>query len=379
MYAIILTGGSKEFSRLLADFRSRSLVSIAGKKLVDIILDAVSKYYDRIIIVYDDPTIAKHAMALNIDNLETVEQRGLGIESAICSAIPAVRDSLHAVHEATIFYGDIFSLEEFYQLHAKNLIRLDKDIVTLTIPYRVYPDFLRLSLNEEGVVDAVGDGEYIYAGAYTPFKLEHVREMLCKKSLTFRDYLSLIASEGKLNGIVWYDEWIDIDTPWDYLVANQYALSRLRNSLISSEASVSSTAVIEHPVIVEKGARIDHYAIIKGPVFIGREVYVGSHAIVRESATLLEGSQIGAYSNVKRSIIMEHSYVSDHVYIVDSVIGQRSVISPFTVTYSIPSSEAARKIALSFSLKHGEVKIGAAVTARKKIDSFTTLEPASTY
>ena len=381
MDAIILTGGqAKPLSKLLDNYKSRSLIRILGTPLIEIILKALVDYYDSITVVYDDVmiprTVKKLDSILENRNINLVEQVRRGVEGAICSALIRLRDENTAV---TIIYGDVYSIESFYQLHAKNFMYIDGDFITITVPYRVYPHFIRFSIDENGLVNLNSNGEYIYAGMITVRSARYLREIVCKQGKSLKEYISFMIREQKLHGIVWYDEWVDLDTPWDYLVANQYSLSRVAKIIISSQAEIASTAIIEPPVVINANTKINPYAVIKGPVFIDSNVLVGSHSIVRQGSVLLKSSTVGSHSDVKRTVVMEDAYISNYVYLTDSVIGQKSVIAPFVVSRSIPMTSDELKIALSFSLKIGETKIGASVASRKRISEFTVLEPGRIY
>ncbi|MET1102311.1 MAG: hypothetical protein ABWW69_07555 [Pyrodictiaceae archaeon] len=374
MTLMVLAGGSKPLSKLLYT-TSRSLVKIVDEILLDHILSALKTFEDKIIVVSDDVSVSEHLKA-KWEDVEFAAQKGFGVEAAICSGLALVEDTAEPL---TIVYGDIYSNPDFYRSHIAMALTESMDVASVVYPLYLSPRFLRLGMKPDGRVIPADKGRLIYGGLYTLRDTALLRQRICKEGISIIEFITRRMQEDKVIGHQWIGEWVDLDTPWDYLVASRYRVRTLKGVIISEKAMVKDTAVLEPPVYVEEEAVIDHYAVIKGPAYISRAAFIGAHSFVREDTTVLDRAIVGAYSEVKRSIVMENARISSHCYIADSIIGQYAEVGSYTVTLSVPASREEIEVALTTSIEVGDLKVGAAITAKRSIEAYSKLSPAKIY
>lgn len=369
---LILAAGSLKGLESITDKPSRSLLKLGDKTILDYIIDVVREKSDKVVVV-----LPRGAPAVSEYNIVTVNQdtQSNSIVEAICLGFNACNreDDVYV-----ILYGDVYAEKPFY---AKPLINAEQGVypsITTTIPSIPQPFYLYLDIDMVSAkVTKIGEGSYIHAGAL----VLHSKDLktLCTEIRSIRTLLTKHVQHGELYADVWTGVWVDIDEPWDYMLAIHHYLSQLRKQVLSSEANISSTAVLEGPVVVEEGATIDHYAMVKGPAYISRNSIVGAHAFVRDNVFIGSKVTVGAYTEVKRSILLDESYIASHCYIADSVIGEKASIASFTVTRNIPYRSLPREVLVTTTLDVERLKIGAVITKGKKIDPHSTLLPATYY
>ena len=373
MLLVILAGGPVKSVGKVTGGSSRQLIRILDKTLLDRHLEAAQELFERVITVSDYVEISSYCRQYS--GCEFVEQNGKSIEASICSAI----SHIHRRDYITILYSDIYADKEILRSHIEKFIKNYQPIITLTAPIAFHERYTRVSIDyDDYSVRKIGDGDLVFAGILT-VEASFLRENLCKKKVGLIDVFKSLSKSGVLLADVWRGSWVDIDTPWDYMLATRIELSKLNSIYISGESRVSDRAELEPPVYVSDGAIIDHYAIVKGPVYNDTGALIGAHSFVRSYTAVYQDAIIGAYSEVKRSIVYNQARVSSHCYITDSVIGFKAVVSPYTVTLNIPYREVSRYIKLTTSYPLEELKIGSIIGAGSRTKPHEAIEPATLY
>lgn len=374
--ALVLTGGPpKSIAKIMVTRRSRSLVDLGGKTLLNYIVSSIKELVDEVTVVYDDDNVVKALM--DCDNCSSFRVEERGIRETICRAI----SRLEAENIITVIYGDIYADKEFYSMHIRR-ISIDPKVVLVSVtrPSIYKKGFTLVRQDDEGYVRAIGSGDLVVAGILSA-KNSLLKQVLCKESKDMISFLQKMVSKERLRSIMWLGTWVDIDTPWDYLVAVQNELSKQRGLYIHEEAKVSDKAYIEPPVYVAKGVYVDANAVIKGPAYIGPDSLIGAHSFVRSGVLVQQNAVIGAYSEVKRSVVCRNARIGSHSYITDSIIGEEAELAPYTITQNIPYYDIPNeaRILLSTSLPLEKIKIGAVFAARSKTKPHTVLKPGHEY
>lgn len=376
MKAIVLAGGpAKQIRYVLGRDGSRSLLRFLGRSLLDLILDSVLSVYESAYVVSDDPLVAR--VCRSREGCEFVEQRGRGIEAAICSGLAAAGRGDESL--VTIVYGDVYSSKGFIESHGQRVISTYEPLLSVTRPLVLRGTYLRVDVDTvEGRITRVGEGPFIYAGLAT-LPARELRERLCNGGMSLASFIGGLASRGRLYAITWLGEWVDMDTPWDYLVATRLALSRLKGVYVAESASIGHGVVLEGNVYVDSDARVDHYAVVKGPAYIGRGVLVGVHSFVRGGTAIYDDSVVGAYTEVKRSLIYLESFVGSYSYIADSVVGHGARVQPYTITLNVPYRSVSGEILIMSTQPLESLKIGSVIAAGAATGPKEVIPAASLY
>jgi NDP-sugar pyrophosphorylase family protein len=371
--ALVLTAGpAKEVGIIMSRPTSRSLLRLPGRTLLEHIISALTPHVDEIVVAYDDDQVPSLCRELGCRALD-VEPGGIIV--SLCQAISKLM--LSGDDMVTVVYGDVYGEPDLYKGHVAAAEQVLEPLVTAVKPTIVRGGYLRLNVTEDGLVDNVGSGGYIFGGLVS-LTAAQVND-LCKLASIER-YFTLLASKGRLRARLWLSVWVDIDTPWDYMVAVRHELSRLHGLHISEGASVAESAELEPPLVVEAGARIDSNAVLRGPAYISQRALVGAFSFVRAGSMVLEGATIGAYTEVKRSIVCRGAYIGSHSYVADSIIGEYASLSPYTVTRNIPYTELPQaSVLLTTTHPLERLKVGAVVAANARTKPHSVLEPGAVY
>jgi acetyltransferase-like isoleucine patch superfamily enzyme len=110
--------------------------------------------------------------------------------------------------------------------------------------------------------------------------------------------------------------------PWNFLNTIQKILgNEIRQKIISPNASVAKSAIIDGPCIIEDNVTIDDFCKIKGPVYIGKDSYIGTSSLIRE-CMIGDKTNIGFSCEIRRTYLAGHDKIAHFNSIGDSVIGK---------------------------------------------------------
>jgi glucose-1-phosphate thymidylyltransferase len=372
--AIILAGGPPKGFIYVFRRRSRSLLKFPKGFLLEKHIHELKRYFDEVYVVSDDESVRD--VCHRYEFCKFVRQRSEGVEGAICDAVTTMRSRNEII---TIDYGDIYFGNGYFEGHMNSLLRSYEPTITVTQPFIKRKQYMSLDVDlMSQIVTGVGRGEYIFAGLISAVS-EDIYKYLCVEGTPVNVLVEKLAERGNLRAHIWLGEWVDIDTPWDYLLAIRLDLAKLGGLYVESDVNISETAVIEPPAYIASGSRIDHYAIIKGPVYIGQRTFIGAHSFVRSLTAIFDRATVGAYSEIKRSIIYSNAFISSHCYIADSIVGENAEVEPYTVTLNIPYSSVSSEIVVTTSQPLEKLKIGAIISAGSKTKPHEVIEPATIY
>ncbi|ALL01738.1 glucose-1-phosphate thymidylyltransferase [Pyrodictium delaneyi] len=376
MIGVVLAGGSPKLLRLvLGDATSRSLLKFPKGTLLETHVKSMLKHFDRVIVVSDDPRVG--SVCSTLPGCMFVEQRSPGIEGAICDSFSAISASGEKI--VTILYGDIYAPSNMIDSHMNIVARYYEPVMTVTRPVMLRGSFLQVDIDPiEMSIIGMGRGQLVFAGLMT-VNVNELRSLICQQDMSLHDALTHIAKRQRIHANMWLGEWVDLDTPWDYLLAVRLALSSLKGVYVSDHATIKDTAIIEPPVFIDDDAFIDHYAVLKGPVFIARGARIGAHSFLRNNVAVYEGALVGAYSEVKRSIIYDRARIGSHSYIADSVVGKEAHVAPYTVTENVPYTGVAGEIVVTSTHPLEGLKVGAIIAANSRTTPHSVLKPASIH
>ncbi len=375
---IVLAGGEpKQLGVIYASFRSRSLVPILDRPLIDwLIAPLIRSGSYSVVVVSDDYKVKDYCAG---KGCEFIAQKGSGVNAAICSGLRGSQVS--SSDYVTIVYGDIFAVEDIVAAHVRAFERIGEPMVTLVTPYHRKDVFLIVDASvEENIVRGVGRGNYAFAGILT-VEVSYLVDKVCREGKTVPDVIKELALAGKLYAHFWPSIWIDVDNPWEYSLACRLALELRapRGIVVEEGANVSERAHLEPPVYIARGARVEPNAVIRGPAFIGRNTLVGVDTFVRESVVVHNSCVIGSFTEVKRTVILPKAFISSHCYIADSVVGEAAEVSAYTITLNVPYMRVPSIVRIAASIPLEKLKVGATIGAGYKTRPFDVLEPARVY
>ena len=160
--------------------------------------------------------------------------------------------------------------------------------------------------------------------------IKYFPETKTQKDDLYEAVLNKILSINLKQAHLIYDSyWFGLKYPWQVLAMMKNFLTSIKESKISSTATISEKSLIIGPVIIGDSVKIGDFCKIVGPVFIGDNTVVGDYSMVRESQ-IGEDCLIGSFTEVARSYIgnnvyLHRNYIGDSVLDDDVMIGAQAV------------------------------------------------------
>jgi UDP-N-acetylglucosamine diphosphorylase/glucosamine-1-phosphate N-acetyltransferase len=125
-------------------------------------------------------------------------------------------------------------------------------------------------------------------------------------------------------------EWLDAVYSWNLLEANSIVLGDLESDI--SKGKVEDGVNIKGSVSIGKNTTIRAGSYIVGPVVIGDNCDIGPNVVILPSTSIGNNVSIGAFSYIKNSILMTDIRVSTHSNVSSSVIGSNVSTGPNFLT-----------------------------------------------
>ena len=329
MDAIILAAGKGTRLHPLTKNLPKPLFPVAGKPLLNHILDSLPEKISRVIIVigYKGDEIRDHVTSNQypFEIIWVIQEKQSGTGHAVHLCKPHIKSEYFFM-----MYGDIYVEKRIIQdiinfpLHKK-----PHQGVIATSEVEFPEKYGCLEINN-GLLVKIWEkhpdppSRNINSGLMILPK--DVFSFLETQKMSNRGEIELTDSINKLiennTTIACYDilsYWTDTGYPWDLLTANKNGLDQLDSNL---EASIPQGVTIIDPISIEKDVTIKPGAYIQGPVIIKEKTVVGPNCYIRKSSFLGEKVRIGNGVEIKNSILLEGATVGHLSYVGDSIIGK---------------------------------------------------------
>ncbi|MEM2142487.1 MAG: NDP-sugar synthase [Candidatus Thorarchaeota archaeon] len=337
MKALVLTAGRGVRLRPLTSTRSKSMLMVAGRPVLDYIFESLRENDIRDVVL-----VVGHGREQILDYLRDKEESEFhvryvlqheqkGVEHAILTARSEIEDQ----DEFLLVNGDVLVEPEMVRRTVQHHAIAGSEMTMLVTLVSNPGQFGAVRMNRDGFVEELVEkappntyvSNYVVAGV-SVFRRE-ILDLLEKHHTMERTLGTLIESGGKVAATVWEQEWTEFTWPWDVLRANKVALDKMlsgRGSFIAESADIRSNVVIEGSVYIGEDSIVRSGTTLRGPVYIGRGVHVGSNSLVRDYACLCDGVTLGYSVEVRNSVIYERVRIGRMTYVADSIIGADSCI-----------------------------------------------------
>ena len=337
MKALVLTAGEGKRLRPLTTNRSKSMLMIAGRPVLQYIIDSLIENDIRDIVI-----VVGHGREELIDHFQMggdfgvrirymIQHQQKGVEHAILTA----REELEGEEEFLLVNGDVLVEPEMVSRTLSTHKTLGAAVTMLVTLVSNPEQFGTVKLGPNGIVEKLvekgGPDRYVsnYAVAGVSVFNTEVLPLLEKHGameLAFEEY---IKGGNQVSATVWEKEWAEFTWPWDILDANKIVMDRLlkgKGSYIAESADVHPSVVIEGSVYIGEGSIIRPYTTLRGPVYIGKNVYVGNNSLIRDYSSLCDGVRIGYAVEMRDSMVFQRVNIGRMTYLADSIIGADTCI-----------------------------------------------------
>jgi UDP-N-acetylglucosamine diphosphorylase/glucosamine-1-phosphate N-acetyltransferase len=342
--AVVLAAGKGERLRPLTENRPKHLLPIAGKSILERILEGlVGAGVDEALLVthYMEELIKDHfgdgeQLGLKLSYVRQEEMRGTA------DAFRVAEDFVDG-EEFMGVYGDLFLPPEGFKALTQAHKRGETTMCVVPVDAPSQMGVVALKGNRvTKIVEKPAPGkepsDLANAGMYifTPeiFSLIDETGLSSRKEYEITDSLiALIESGSPLRAVkLRRGSWLDVGMPWNLLEANEKALSALASAI---EGDIEDGVRIHGPVKIADGARVRSGVYIEGPVCIGPGSDIGPNSYLRPSTSIGAHVRVGNACEVKNSIIMDGTHIPHLSYVGDSIIGERCNLGAGTITANI--------------------------------------------
>ncbi|MDP2218272.1 MAG: sugar phosphate nucleotidyltransferase [Methanolobus sp.] len=380
MKAVVLAAGEGRRCRPLTLTRSKVMLPVANKPILEHVINALAKndVQDVILIVgYEKERVMDYfgdggEFGVKIRYIEQKAQ--IGTAHAILKA----RDSIDPEDEA------------FLVVNGDNIIEPD-----------TIRDLLKSSGGDATVLackkeNATGYGVIVVDGQRIkkivekpPHMVSHlintgiylfrpqIFEIIERTPLThtgeyaITDTLQIMIDEGmRVMMANTFSDWLDAPYSWDLLKANPIVLGEFEQDL--QKGTIEEGAVVKGSVSIGSNTTIRSGCYIVGPVVIGDNCDIGPNAVILPSTSIGNNISIASFTQIQNSIIMSDVRIGTHSLISNSVIGSNITIGSHFVTEEKEKLMIEIEGSLHFSDKLGTIigddtEIGSNVLVRAGI------------
>lgn len=337
MKAVILAAGEGLRCRPLTLTRSKVMLPVANKPILEYVIMALLKndIKDIIIVVgYQKERIMDHFgngtnFGVNISYIDQGTQLG----------------TAHAIKLAELFVS-----EKFMVLNGDNLV--DKDTISeLLHGYSGDVSLLSVSrdqitgygvlLIEKGKVSRIIEkprdkiSHLVNAGIYifSPSIFDEIDKTPVSDigEYAITDTIQRMIEKGvSVTNVTTRRTWIDAVHSWDLLKVNSILLGKIEEMRVSG--LIEKGAVIIGNVAVGDNSVIRSGSYIVGPVIIGNNCNIGPNTTILPSTAIGDNCSISSFTEIENSIIMNDTRIGTGSYISNSIIGSHNIIGTHFVT-----------------------------------------------
>ena len=343
MKAIVLAAGEGTRLRPLTYTRSKAMIPIANKPLLEYVLESLKNAGIKevtIVVGYRSDLIMKYFkdgsdFGLKITYVE--QTRRLGTANAVYMA----KELFENEDRFIVTNGDIILDKNYISEFLNDASKFDSPCVisTTTVddpsPYgEIVVENNRVKKIVEKptkrISNIINAGVYLFTADI--FKAVERTKLSKRSEYELTDSIRLLMRKNPVYAITTNKRWIDVGKPWDVLKANEEILKDLKGEI---KGEVEDGVTIHGEVFVDEGTIIRRGAYIVGPVMIGKNCIIGPNCFIRPSTTLGDHVIIGNAVEIKNSVIMRNTNVCHLAYVGDSVIGEHCNFGAGTIAANL--------------------------------------------
>lgn len=337
MKAVILAAGEGLRCRPLTLTRSKVMLLVANKPILEHIIDALAQcgIVDIIMVVgYKKERIMDYFQdGINFGvNITYVEQKGqLGTAHALKQVSPYIEE------EFIVLNGDNIVETETISDILENKSG-DISILTVTREYiEGYGVVISDNNNVQKIVEKPKEdvSRMINTGIYVfnPDIFAAIESTMISETGEYSiiDSIQQMIDEGKVVTMVKSQStWIDAIHSWDLLNVNAYLLERCKKPIINGD--VEAGAIIKGNVSIGANTIVRSGSYIIGPAIIGKNCEIGPNVVILPSTTIGNNCTIGPFNQINNSIVNHDVRIGAFSYISNTLIGAHNSIGSHFIT-----------------------------------------------
>ncbi len=336
MKAIILAAGEGLRCRPLTLTRSKVMLPVANKPLLEHIINAVV-----------ENGIKEIILVVGYKKERIMDYFGDGIAFGVKIDYVFQNAQLGTAHAIKLTKD--YAEGDFLVLNGDNLIDANTiaDIltgkegqVTLLTVEREQTTGYGVVISENGKVKRILEkpkevvSHHINAGVYmfTPEIFDEIdmTPLSITGEYAITDTIQQMVEKGKgINTVDSRSMWIDAIHSWDFLKANALVLEGTKKKV---SGTIENGATLKGDVVVGENSVIHSGCYIAGPVVIGKNCNIGPNSVILPSTAIGDNTTISSSVEIQNCIIMNDVRVGSGSYISNSIIGADNTIGPHFTT-----------------------------------------------
>jgi len=359
--AVVLAAGKGARLWPLTENRSKHMIPVAGKPIVEHVISAIRSAGIRSIVLvtrYRSELVRKHIgngskLGVTVDYVDQPDISGTA------SAISMAQDQVGS-NGFLVAYGDLVvtprAIKRVVDTYRRKGGKPTIGLVPVSRPEsygmaKVSGDSLTEIIEKPSQSQSPSNLANTGIYALNPTIFDHLQKTLRsgRGEYEITDTISSLAKTG--TSVAWAridpSDWQDIGKPWDVLAANARVLARSKRRIAGR---IEQGAKVAGQVTIEKGALIRTGTVIEGPARIGEGAVIGPLAHIRASTCVGKGSTIGAFCEIKNSIIMDHTKIPHLSYVGDSIIGEHCNLAAGTIVANLKLNDNTVRMRIKDSL-----------------------------
>jgi len=322
MQAVILVAGKSTRTHPLTLTRPKPLLPIAGRTIIEYLLDQLNGLVDEVILVVGyRKTMIQEKLGnkwknLKITYCEQQEQKGTG--HAVLMAEPFIQDRFIAMNGDDIY--DRIDIEKLIEYKYAALVRYENDPSQFGV-YHVDEHNRVLNLIEkpkEFVGNLTNIGCYLFDR--TIFDIIKNTPLSIRGEIEITSSVLSLAQQTEFYVQPIKGFWFANGFPWDLLNSQAFFMNQQTNGEI--KGIIEDHVQIKGVVAVEENTTIKSGTYIEGPVIIKKNSTIGPNSFIRGCTSIGSNCRIGQGVEIKNSIIMDRANICHLSYIGDSVVGE---------------------------------------------------------
>lgn len=384
MQAVILVAGNSTRMHPLTVGKHKSLLKVAGKRIIEHQLDALLGVVDEAILVVGRIT------GEQIKSVMRDSYRSIALSYAV-QEIP--KGTLHAVLCAEQLLKDKFIVLMGDDWYSANDLRALADrkygILACEVPNPQQFGVIIVDANKNFVdiveKPAQPPTNLVSTGAFVLDKevFKYVTQVApsARGELELGDAVKELSKMFPVQVVSVKDFWKPCSYPWDLLAINELVLNDKNFQQKISENKqcqyiIESGVKLKGFVSIGDGTIIKSGTYIDGPVVIGKNCVIGPQAHIRGATSIGDNCRIEFSVQVKNSVIGDYTCAAHHAYIGDSVVGDHVNFGNMTTTSNWRNDEAEIKsIYKGVLVPTGRTKFGAVIGDYVKLGCGTIINP----
>ena len=340
MKAVILAAGPSERLHPFTETRSKPMIHVAGKPILENMAQALARAGITEILI-----VVNHAQEILKDYFEHGHRFGLSIDYIYQDPLDGIGGALRRCERHLrsgpffLVYGDILTSGDPFSQVLSRYTESGGAVAALSLPTNS-GEFGNVYLNEQmqitKFVEKPSDphlSNYVFAGIF--LLSPAVFETLDRHGNDIEQTYQALIEARTLSGTLWDGGWIDISRPWHILEANRMLMEGWREARIHHSVKLEGNVQIEGAVRIEENVVIGSGTLLKGPCYIGRDSYIGNNVLIREFTALGPQSVVGYGTELKNCVLFGRSTLGRLSFIGDSVIGERVDLGTGVTTVNI--------------------------------------------